>query len=234
MPKYGKRKRSRSRRPRKRFNRRRRRYSRSQVTLVSRRAPIPDKTLIKLRYVADIEINPSLSSVGTHVFSANGMYDVDITGTGHQPLGFDQWMNFYQYYTVVGSKISARFMPTSSTPAVGSALCGIRVVNNSIPITTPETLREQNNNGWRSIGTANASNGALVVKKFSAKRFFGRQFIVGAADYIGTDSANPTNQAFYHVWVSSTQASGDTANTTVNVTVTFVAMLTERADLVAS
>lgn len=49
----------------------------------------------------------------SRVFYANGLYDPDITGTGHQPQGYDQWGDLYRTATVLKSKISFLYNLTS-------------------------------------------------------------------------------------------------------------------------
>lgn len=36
-----------------------------------------------------------------HLFRANGIFDPDVTGTGHQPLYRDQVADLYTNYTVI-------------------------------------------------------------------------------------------------------------------------------------
>ena len=43
-------------------------------------------------------------------FVANGAFDPNLTGVGHQPRGFDQFMAGYETFTVTGSKISVNFV----------------------------------------------------------------------------------------------------------------------------
>jgi len=42
----------------------------------------------------------------TKKFSVNGLFDVDLSGSGHQPYLFDQYMAIYQKYDVLASKIT--------------------------------------------------------------------------------------------------------------------------------
>lgn len=60
---------------------------------------------VTLRYADVIDVGTFGTSVVGYDFTANGLFDPDITGTGHQPMGFDQMMSFFRHYTVIGSKI---------------------------------------------------------------------------------------------------------------------------------
>lgn len=41
-----------------------------------------------------------------YIYRGNDCYDPNYSGTGHQPVGFDELMNMYDTFTVVGSKIT--------------------------------------------------------------------------------------------------------------------------------
>ena len=90
----------------------------------TRRLPaigMSSKKKVRLRYVTEITLNASGVGLSAHYFSANGMFDPDVTGTGHQPLYYDQWMVNYEHYQVLGSKIKVTALPSQnagSTPGV--------------------------------------------------------------------------------------------------------------------
>ncbi len=75
------------------------------------------RQLVKMRYFADVELDPGAGAMAAHIFSANGLFDPDITGVGHQPYSFDQWMAVYDHYHVVGAKISVTFLSTQEAAA---------------------------------------------------------------------------------------------------------------------
>ncbi len=80
---------------------------------------LKDKVTAKLRYVDDIALDAS--TVVSHNFSCNGIFDPDITGTGHQPLLRDQYALLYGAYRVLSSKITVTLYggtTTSTVPAV--------------------------------------------------------------------------------------------------------------------
>lgn len=54
-----------------------------------------------------------------YVWSGNDLYNPNLTGSGHQPFGFDQWGAIFSRYTVYGSQCELEVLPTS-TSSVGA------------------------------------------------------------------------------------------------------------------
>lgn len=231
---YGKRKRSRK------FSRKggfkRRKYNRRS------RVPRPKftgwgkKVMAKLRYVDYITIDPPSAGVASYVFRATSLFDPDLTGVGHQPMGFDQLMNRYDHYTVVGAKLTAQFMPVSASNLVPGLLgcllsdTGTRVAS----ATSISHLLEHPGRG--SIANTGVllpkDYNARVVKKFSSKKFFGKKTI-NENDYRGTNAANPTENAFFEVYVA-TVGTNNPDLTTILVTIDYIALFTEPKPLAQS
>jgi len=127
------------------------------------------------------------------------MFDPNITGTGHQPLGFDQMMLLYEQYTVVRSRITVELL-NSNTTALSRA--AVYLSPDAVILSDPNRAVE---------------NGLLVTKLLfpnvtfmSAKQFnldcnimsyFGRQLnprnIVNDPELFGTSAANPTEQVYF-------------------------------------
>lgn len=66
------------------------------------RSLVPARKTIKLVYTSDTKTPTSNTSIIWNDWALNGMYDPDVTGVGHQPLGFDQMALLYQRYRVHG------------------------------------------------------------------------------------------------------------------------------------
>lgn len=79
----------------------------------------PDKVRVKLVYTTGINIT-SAGTAGGYVFSGNSIFDPDVTGSGNQPIGFDEWSAFYTTYRVLASKfiVQARSNLTTNMSAL--------------------------------------------------------------------------------------------------------------------
>jgi hypothetical protein len=65
------------------------------------------------------QISAAAGFCASRFFIANGLFDPDISGSGHQPMGFDQMMLLYTTYTVVRATITVTAMAEVSGAAAG-------------------------------------------------------------------------------------------------------------------
>jgi len=77
-------------------------------------AIVPDRAIVHLKYTEDITRAPG-ASFDEYIFSGNGAFDPNVTGTGGQPAGYDQWCAFYGRYLVLGSTITIKAWDNSTT-----------------------------------------------------------------------------------------------------------------------
>lgn len=92
----------------------------SSGTLISSsllQCPIRKRMFTKLRYVSEAITFATTTSKGWRQFALNGLFDPDITGTGHQPLGFDQIKALYDNYRVHSARFSATGQVSTSNVA---------------------------------------------------------------------------------------------------------------------
>ncbi len=135
-------------------------------------------------------------------FTANGLYDPDISGTGHQPIGFDQMMLMYNQYTVTSSSIVCRFT-CDGVPAV----VGIYLSPDTTAITDPIRLMENGLITTALVDAASASSGTgqrqVEVKlNCDVARYFGRprgRTLLNDVDLQGTAASNPAEQVYFGV-----------------------------------
>lgn len=75
-------------------------------TMVYRGQPgIADRALLKLRYRDNYTLSSSTVPFVQRAWRLNSIYDPDFTGSGHQPLCYDQWQVFYKNYRVYKTDI---------------------------------------------------------------------------------------------------------------------------------
>lgn len=226
---------------RRKIVRRRRRYARkgatsrsSAIVRVTRAPTSPLGKIFKmsLPYVEQaIQLNPGIGGLAvSHFFSANGLYDPNVTGGGHQPLGFDQIMPLYDHYTVIASKITVTAYNDDSTV---KQVIGVRLADqNSAPYTDLANLME--NGGGKYVWlNSKGGNGDMVTFSMgcSPKRFFGKS--LNDDTYKGGIGANPADQVFFHVWAAP-YSSTDSAAINVNVRIDYIALFSEPKQLQSS
>ena len=77
-----------------------------------------DKQKVTLKYHSHNTITSGVAGTFAHTFMANGLYDPDVSGIGHQPRGYDEMATLYGKYVVTSCKIMCRFRNASTTSRV--------------------------------------------------------------------------------------------------------------------
>lgn len=225
----------RPRRPRRAFKRR--------ATRVGRRKPLNNKTqvtaglgfpkqmLMKHRYVENIVLQGVTGSSATYRFSANGLYDPNITGTGHQPLYFDQMATLYNHYCVIGSKITYQIQNNNSTYTLGVAT----FVNDDTSLTTStiQALAEQSAGNVRLVSAAGRGPSKIfLTKKWSAKKMFPGS-VLSNYDLSASITSNPAEQSYFDIMIQD-PTSSVTVDANILVTIEYIAIWTELRDVAQS
>ena len=155
----------------------------------------PNSVITTLRYSDTINMSSLVGVRSIHVFAANGIFDPDITATGHQPMYRDAWAAIYDQYVVIGAKITVHW----STGTTGMpALCGIVGDDDSVISTDTRVLREQNNSVY---GVCSAVGGPGLTQSLT----------FGPLEDIGVDAkadgssqtsvaANPSELWCFGIW----------------------------------
>jgi len=92
---------------------------------------IPDEVRVTLKYSQQMIVTETTGTATSYLFRGNGPFDPDLTGTGSQPCGFDQWSSFYTRQRTLGSRIKVRAISLAQT------LTYFRFVLAPIPDTSP-------------------------------------------------------------------------------------------------
>lgn len=228
------RKRTYSRRRPRRTTKRSYTKKRKYVTPVSKQLGLGTSHIAKLKYCEEITINPATAGIAVNVFRANDLFDPNLTGTGHQPYGFDNLCpGLYDHFTVIGSKIKVQ-IHQNATNSVVPAWCGILLSDNGTTAAASSNVEHLlESYGCGSVlpaGLVGAPNGAMVetklFKNFSAKKYFKKSSIVGAADYRGDSATSPNESAYFEVFAASMN-SNDPGAIDMLVTIEYIAVFTE-------
>lgn len=191
----------------------------------------PAKVTATLKYVERVTLtNAAPSAPQTHNFSCNSLYDPNASGSGHQPLYFDQLMALYDQYCVILSRIKLTFTNTGTVPCY--AMCYI----NDDTTVTPSSytdISEQTGAKHMVLGARDSGSATRSFKLWwGATKWFGKSPL-SKDSIIGSVSASPTEQVYFTL---ATQPIDVTTVETVYVDVEleYVAVFTELKDIASS
>lgn len=186
---------------RRNYNRRKRLH---KNVMVRSSVPIglgfPKKLCITHKY-ADKGIMTCASGVmQTQLFVANGMYDPDYSGLGHQPIYFDEISALYDHYVVIGSRIRVTFGMYPGQSGFGNFRCGLFISDTNTPsVTNFNALAEQGTARWKMLSgdvTTGPMDQRSLRHKWSAKKYFGKG-VLANTELQGTGSTNPTEKSYF-------------------------------------
>jgi hypothetical protein len=173
-------------------------------------------------------------TTGVHAFATNSLYDPDQTGTGHQPLGFDDLKIFFDHYVVVGARIRVRFSAAGATANnTSNVLCGIMLTDDLTSATDPRVFLEQ------PFGVSTELAMTLSHKPFqelrhhwTAKEWYNLGDPMDNFNNIGAlYSANPSEMAYFTVWVADHYSGDSTRSVRFTVEIDYDAVLLEPAEV---
>lgn len=191
--------------------------------------------LQRFKYCDKVELNPASLASDTYSFRLNSLFDPDFTGVGHQPIGFDQVMSFYNHYTVLGARMKATFISQAADTS-GVAVVGIDITGSSTPTTAINDIYEQAHATTKIMTQSNSRGYAVVTKNLSVKKFLGQKNILSEDDNAGSASTNPAETIYGHLFATSVDA-GSVVNPSyldILVEIDFIAVLHEPKNLPGS
>lgn len=165
-------------------------------------AGFPETLTTTLRYSDVYTLSTSGTAPVGNIFRMNSVFDPDFTGTGHQPLYFDQFAAVYSRYSVLGSKITATYSQSSSDTDLspkGPYRIGITSNNDGSFASNAGTLIEQNKTAFAVLGRENGgSNVKTLTNTYSPFRDIG---LTADDDTVGASvTTNPGTVYWAYVW----------------------------------
>lgn len=193
----------------------------------------------RLRYVETIQIDPTAGNIASYIYRLNSLHDPNKTATGHQAYGYDQLMQHFDHYCVLGAKISVEHTPNAVLNKV-PAYFGVLVSDDGTRASTAaniNTLLEMDGTGpVKCVGdyhsSSSGSSVARITRKVSMKKFFGRKPNQGDK-YQGSVGKNPDEMCFAEIFCTSIYGN-DPSSYQFKVTIDYIALFTEPKPIAGS
>jgi len=202
-------------------------------------SPVPQEMNATLKYV-DV-LSGTASGINFLAnYSLNSLFDPEITGTGHQPLGFDQYSTLYQQYRVNAAKIKVTAI-AGQVGGTGNDDFILAVLPNFSQYTTSlasETLLEQDNVAWEwcpcSVDVNHTGSANKSVEFYSKmSNYFGLPTIIPENNFVAGTGSNPSSNAWAAVQLNP-QPSGGEIDYSLIVEITYYATFLRPINLSAS
>jgi len=202
----------------------------ARSTFASVPSSLPDRLTVKMRYVESV----SLASAANHSYNwrLNSLFDPNITGTGHQPQGRDEYAGFYGRYIVHKTYVEL----SASTPGVSEWHVAACPSNNYAGVTagSPE-VAEESPLGQGKVFTY--QNGAVVFFRgwIDLPKLVGRtktQYLANSDEYGALISADPSESLAIAVRAAEVDAGSAILHFTIKMVL--VVELHDRVQMAAS
>lgn len=196
----------------------------------------PGRTLLGESRSVRLKFHVSVQLVGNHtgapesqVYLANGLTDPDSTSGGRQPRGFTQMMSFYRRYTVVGSKLSATFVPVGPPQdSTKGGLVALSLREYSAPLFRQEDILEDRNVVFRGLSTYRSATAMKLTRSYSPWKFFAMRGGVQNSVLRGCAQCDPMRPAFFHVmYVPLIPSDGSSGSVNVSIDIDYAVVFTE-------
>lgn len=183
--------------------------------------PFPAQATAVMRYSQTITLTPTAGSVSTRLFRANGIYDPDATGTGHQPYGHDIYAQIYNHYNVRSATITVT--PTASS----NGIIGCAITDDATVSTDYDAVREQKGTRLLSLAGGSAS-GQKLTNYYNRAQIFPANYQRATVAAFQTD---PGELTFFQLFVEGPSSTIASAGITLMVNIEYVVDMFELKDL---
>jgi len=192
------------------------------VSVRSGQLPLPNKIITRHRFCQSLTTDSAANAPSTYQLILNGLYSPMVSGTTHQPMGFDEFSSLYQFYKVLGAKVHATFINDSNTLDTGNAYVGLQLHENSgYTPTSIEQIVERGRCVYKPLGIANGGHDVVKCSmNFSLKKWYGKQSV--DQSFSGTPSANPSELVYCAIFNTADYTGNDGPQVDILVTVDYI------------
>lgn len=164
-------------------------------------------------------VNPGVAGIASSItFNFSSVYDPNVSGVGHQPLGHDQLALLFERYQVWKVDFHVEFSVPSDT---ASCRVGYRISDSSTAVSSETELIENGNSEWALLTPFDGSRshvkftGTVNIPEVHGLSY--KQYMAND-DYGASFGSNPAEAAYFFVWADGLGV--DTAS--INVAYHFV------------
>lgn len=197
-----------------------RRSSQPLVT-VTRGLPVPQRMNNTMVYHEIVQLTIPAAQYVDYAFRANGLYDPNYSGTGHQPRYYDYLTSIYDQWYVTKATCRLDLMDSVTASQSGVMLVLRTDDDVSFASTTKYDAVEQPGAVYECI-VPSMNQGKSLWKTWNVKTEFGSN-ISNNPDFKGTAAADPQEQQFFVV----TAVGAPLDEVYVSVTITYEVEWTE-------
>lgn len=211
--------------------RRRRRTHRGQRLNLTRSSTLgkglPDRIFTSLKYNEVVQWNPGAVS-GNYQFNINSLFDPNRTGTGHQPMLYDQYSAFFNRYKVHGCKWFIRFSGCNT-------LTKITVVPSN-SLTAPVDNTDATEMKLAKSTMVAQSTTPMFEKSISGyvgmKKLYGRKELENKDEAL--TGASPAESAVLNINIYSADGTTSISSLNMDVNLVFYSEMFDRVNVVGS
>lgn len=184
------------------------------INLTGPRTVCPGRVIVTLPYVEALNRAPG-TFIDEYQFNLNSIFDPNRTGTGHQPMGYDQWANFYGRYRVIRVRVQVAFVNANTAVPIQ---CTISATNSTTALTLLSGS-EQPYSATTLLSTRAGMDTATLTRTYNLHDIVGKTPL----EYQGSDldqaqiGASPGELAILHVNVASIDGSNITYQVVVRL-----------------
>jgi len=206
-----------------------RRRPHNQPVRVRSQPGITDRAMVKMKYRDNYVLSASAPNYQKQwTWRLNSIYDVDKTGTGHQPLCYDQWNLFYLSYRVYKVDVEINLVNNGTAPT--QVLWTVQPDDPVVDGT--DATFEQPHTYSKILGGNTSQNRATIRRSMYLPKYLGlspTQYKASENTY-ALFGSNP-NTSIYGILLAETIDNSSQPNICANVTIIFHCEFFDRKEL---
>jgi hypothetical protein len=197
------------------------------MTKVPGTGGVADTARVELRYVQEVLLTSTSGTYVYNVFRGNGPFDPDQTGTGAQPVWYDDYSAMYNRYRCLGSRITVQWFENDASSI--SLVCGVTPQHQTTSMSTVTFAMAQPYT--EVLGLTAYAQGKITTQSIRTAKYLGYP----GAGMLGSDaleslySTVPAHQWYWHVFARSTDAT-TTLGARVFVTIDYDILWFDKVD----